>query len=73
MNGIFTQGIGSNGLPMSNTGIPMADFLLGYYSSVNVAVIPPYGLRQSLYSGYIQDDWRVTPNLTHWASHWFDQ
>ena len=49
----------------ANTGDVIADLLLGYPQSVqlNVQFSPLYN-RQTLFGGYIQDDWRVTPKLT---------
>jgi hypothetical protein len=63
-NGQYTQGIGTNGLPLANTGVDLADYLLGLYSSTTLSLTPTFGRREQGYSGYIQDDWRVTPNLT---------
>ena len=63
-NGSYTQGVGSNGLPLANTGINLADFLLGYYTSSAISLTPTFGRRSQSYGGYFQDDWRVSSRLT---------
>jgi hypothetical protein len=63
-NGQYTQGVGSNGLPLANTGINLADFLLGDYVSVTVSATPPTGQRVRIYGAYFQDEWRATHKLT---------
>ena len=52
------------GTPVSNTGLGVADFLLGNVAELSVNVYPVYHTRQSEYDGYAQDDWRVTQKLT---------
>jgi hypothetical protein len=52
------------GSPVDNTGMGLADFLLGDTDSVNLNIYPHYHTRQTEYDGYAQDDWRVTPRLT---------
>jgi hypothetical protein len=62
--GTYTQGI-ADGAPIANTGINFADFMLGYFGSDSVGPLTAsYGMRTQLYAGYVQDDWRATPNLT---------
>jgi hypothetical protein len=63
-NGQMTQGVGTNNLPLANTGINLADFLLGQYSSVTINATPTFGRRAQSYAGYFQDDWRVSSRLT---------
>ncbi len=63
-NGSYTQGVGTNGLPLANTGINLADFLLGYYSAASVSLTPTFGRRAQSYGGYLQDDWAVHQRLT---------
>ena len=59
-SGAFT-GNGTN----PNTGDGFADFLLGYPQSTQRTVGSAQAyLRQDNYSGYIQDDWRITDALT---------
>ena len=41
-----------------------ADFLFGATSAYSAANVYEAHLRQTLYSGYAQDDWKVLPNLT---------
>lgn len=50
--------------PDSSTGLEYADFLLGYANSWNAGVSPEYGARLKSPQVFVQDDWRVTPNLT---------
>jgi hypothetical protein len=61
--GSFTftgQYTGSNG----NTGSPFADFLLGLPENVQQGVPFDFHLRNSLFAGFVQDNFQVTPNLT---------
>ena len=47
------------------TGLPIADFLLGAPSSVNATQSAPVNyLRWAYINGFVQDDWKVSPNLT---------
>ncbi|MGB6302237.1 MAG: TonB-dependent receptor [Acidobacteriaceae bacterium] len=67
ITGLFTaeQDPGQpEGTPVSNTGLGLADFLLGNVAQLSVNVYPVYHTRQSEYDGYAQDDWRVTQKLT---------
>lgn len=50
--------------PNSNTGLEYADFLLGTANSWSAAVSPEYGARFKSPQMFIQDDYKVTPNLT---------
>jgi hypothetical protein len=63
-NGRLTSGFNATGGTIANTGLPFADFLLGRLNSVDASVSPGYGRRIRYYAGYVQDDWRLTPNLT---------
>jgi len=47
------------------TGNALGDLLLGF-PTVNIAAVNdnPQALRASFYNAFIQDDWKVTPNLT---------
>ena len=47
-----------------NTGVGLADFLLGQVWNLDARVAAPIGKRIKYWSGYFQDDWRVTPRLT---------
>jgi outer membrane receptor protein involved in Fe transport len=46
------------------TGNGMADFLLGYATSVQLSNFHEVHQRQHAYSFYVQDDWRATDRLT---------
>ncbi len=46
------------------TGDGMADFLLGMVNSYTFQSRIQVDLRQTLWAGYIQDDWKITPKLT---------
>src|SRR4051794_22327352 len=58
-NGAYTQQIG-----VANTGSGVADFLLGYPSSVGKSVSAPWGHRSIRWGAFIQDDFKIRPNLT---------
>ncbi len=60
----FTRGIDASGNVIANTGIRLADFLLGRLESVSANVGPTIGKRIQYYSGYFQDDWRFSSRLT---------
>jgi hypothetical protein len=47
-----------------NTGMGLADFLLGDSDGLFQNIYPHYHTRQTEYDGYAQDNWRVTQNLT---------
>ena len=47
------------------TGNSIADLLLGYaYDTTRVPTAPNFHALYSQYSGYLEDDWKVLPNLT---------
>lgn len=48
----------------STTGVAYADFLLGQTQSWSAGVTPEYGARMRLPQVFIQDDYKVKPNLT---------
>jgi TonB dependent receptor len=50
--------------PNTTTGLEYADFLLGYAQSWNAGVSPEYGARLKSPQMFIQDDWKLKPNLT---------
>ncbi len=59
----FTQG--PNPLTASATaGDAFASFLLGYPASGSITVGTPNDFFINYYAAYVQDNWRVTPNLT---------
>jgi len=47
-----------------STSYNLADFIFGLPSAVNLGNNFVSNLRQQVWAGYIQDDWRVTPKLT---------
>jgi hypothetical protein len=47
-----------------STGWDYADFLLGYVNTWSASVTPEYGARLKSPQFFIQDDFKVTPNLT---------
>jgi hypothetical protein len=53
------------GIPNATTGTSFASLLLGYPSSVSIApAVIPYQYRWKYWAGFLQDDWRITGNLT---------
>jgi hypothetical protein len=53
------------GLPgVANTGNAFASFLLGEVNAANIVRPDPIRSRSTYWGMYIQDDWRVTANLT---------
>ena len=50
--------------PNSNTGTYYADFLLGDAQSWNASVAPEYGARLKSPQVFVQDDFKIKPNLT---------
>lgn len=48
----------------AGSGLPFADFLLGYPSSILGAPMLQWGRqRDSYFGGFVQDDWKITPKL----------
>jgi len=66
--GQYTQqwALDSNGVaaPVSGTGMEYADFLLGYANQWNAGISPEYGARLKSPQMFVQDDWKIRPNLT---------
>ena len=50
--------------PVAGTGMEYADFLLGYAQQWNAGVSPEYGARLKSPQIFVQDDWKLRPNLT---------
>src|SRR5262245_14305243 len=65
LNRSFFQTMGSFSITGLITGNPAADFLLGRAQTLTVAspVLEQAGLQMNSYY-YIQDDWKITSNLT---------
>ncbi len=63
--GQFNFGSDVTGLPGFNqTGHGFASMLLGQVTSASVPVDQPVGSQFPMYSWFVQDDWKITPNLT---------
>jgi len=67
-SGQYTQNwaLDGNGVASADptTGLDYADFLLGTAQSWNAGVLPEYGARLKTPQVFIQDDWKIRPNLT---------
>jgi hypothetical protein len=63
--GLETSASGVGGSPVAGTGFDFADILLGLpqSSSIRYADSNTY-LRENVWTGFAQDDWKVRPNLT---------
>jgi trimeric autotransporter adhesin len=67
---IFTGFATANYLPGTSTAVPgtgndLADFLLGLPQQTSLqASTTAYEFRANSFDGYVQDDWRVRPNLS---------
>jgi hypothetical protein len=55
---------GSFDTAVSDTGSGLADFLMGNTNLDILSVYPHYHTRQTEYDAFVQDNWRVTQNLT---------
>jgi hypothetical protein len=55
---------GSFDVPVTDTGSALADLLLGDVDGLFLNTFPVYHTRQTEYNAYVQDDWRVTRDLT---------
>ena len=64
-SGLLTSGLDANGNPMAHTGFDFADFLLGFPQSSSLQ----FGAKSNYFrswnlNGFVQDDWRIRPNLS---------
>ncbi|MDX1979795.1 MAG: carboxypeptidase regulatory-like domain-containing protein [Bryobacteraceae bacterium] len=59
-NGVYTQ----NPQARAGSGQPLADFLLGQTNNVSIANPTVNEIRQRIFQGYAQDDWKVSQRLT---------
>jgi len=50
--------------PVAGTGMEYADFLLGYAQGWSASISPEYGARMKTPQLFVQDDWKLRPNLT---------
>src|SRR5262249_32893181 len=64
-SGLLTSGLDANKNPLSGTGYDFADFLLGFpqSSSLQLGAKSNYFRSWSI-NWFVQDDWRVKPNLS---------
>ena len=60
----FTQLLRADGTATPNTGMTLADFLLGRLTTVNAEIGAGNGRRIQYYGGYVEDDWKVSSRLT---------
>jgi hypothetical protein len=60
----FTGSYTQAGPGISSTGFTYADFLLGQTQKWTASVTPEYGGRQKLPQLFVQDDYKLKPNLT---------
>ena len=67
-SGQYTQqwALNSSGVaaPVAGTGFEYADFLLGYANNWSAGISPEYGARMKTPQVFVQDDWKIRPNLT---------
>src|SRR5690242_12694802 len=61
--GVYTAGSNVGSLA-ANSGSPYADFLLGHAKSWSASVSPEYGGRMKNPGIFVQDDFKLSPNLT---------
>jgi hypothetical protein len=59
--GAFTGDISQPSIP---TGSGLADFLLDDMASSNLSSVLPFTDLRWYFSSFVQDDWKITPNLT---------
>ena len=64
-SGLVTSGLDASGNPLAHTGFDFADFLLGYPQSSSLQ----FGAKSDYFrswnsNGFVQDDWRIRPNLS---------
>src|SRR6266540_252202 len=50
--------------PAGTAGFPLASFLLGLPASGSISHSPTFSVAGPYYGAYIQDDWKITRNLT---------
>lgn len=62
--GSGTTAQGNDTTVVSGTGSTFASYILGQVTSASQLVQEGSAFRRILYSGYIQDDWRIAPRLT---------
>jgi hypothetical protein len=53
-----------SGLGRGSNLVNLADFFVGAQSSLSMSRFEILDYRQRMHFGYVQDDWKVTPNLT---------
>ena len=60
----YTTAAGNSAFNGNSTGLGMADFLLGRASSFTAGTPTGAKMRSNYIGTYIQDNWRMTPNIT---------
>jgi hypothetical protein len=60
----FTNGINAAGGTIANTGMTLAEFLLGRLNQVNSEFSQGNGRRSQYYAGYFEDGWKLSRRLT---------
>lgn len=61
----FTQqNVNANVGSEANSGDPLADMMLGYFSTANYSINIAYAMQQVYAAPFVQDDWRVNDKLT---------
>ena len=68
-NGQYTEAwtvdpVSGKASPNTGTGLEYADFLLGYANAWTASLIPEIGARLKKPQMFVQDDWKLRPNLT---------
>ncbi len=63
-SGLFTCLRGANSQCLSGTGLSYADGLLGKVRGATLTNVYFVDQRLRMFSGFVQDDWKVTPKLT---------
>ncbi len=63
-NGVYTSQRPNDPASRANTGNGLADFLLGNVSGGTYGRPQGEELIAPYYAGFVQDDWKITPNLT---------
>ena len=64
-SGLVTSALDANGTPVAASGFDFADFLLGLPQSSSIRFGSPSNYyRAQNYSLFVQDEWKVSPNLT---------
>ncbi len=63
-NNTFTRSNPFTAATGNTTGTSMASLLMGIPATGNLGGSTPYSLRHYYFSGFVQDDWKLSPKLT---------